>query len=606
VAVVSKLSQKVAGLLDSGLAKHKAGDLVGASEEYDKVLKRSPTQPDALWLRGLVHLQSGASEAAVPMLEKAAKFRRNDPSILNDLGMALEASGDVPRSRTMFDKAIQIDPSHASALTNTARLLLADGDALAALEAADKAIEAQAFLVEAHNVRGSALHRLGKLAEARAAYAAALALEPANAEVLLNKGILLHELGDLDEAQVTLERVLGVASRGSAYWADATMTLGLIESDQGRFAEAIDIYSQVIELSASHVSSYVNRGSAQENIGHVEAAADDYAAALEIDPQCTEASYYLGRVKLLQGQWEEGWSGYESRWDVSSYVSQRRDRDLPQWDGSQPPAQKKVLVWGEQGLGDQILFANMLPEIVEKGVEVVAEFDPRLVPLLPRLSRLMPVYGYDTVPSDVIAACASQMPLASLGKLCRLVPEDFPEPTRYLDVDEGLVEQFKKKYQALARGRLKIGIAWHSINPSFGEAKSLPLNHWAPILKARDSFFVSVQYGEPRQEIADVEKATGVEIHVDDDFDPFVNFSHTAAQIASLDLVIATSGTAVHLAGALGKETWVMVPHVPEWRWGLSGNNSIWYPDVRIFRQDRPRQWTKVVSDVAEALAAKT
>ena len=600
---MSKVSPKIALLLDSGVAKHKAGDLSGALADYDKVLKRNPIQPDALWLKGALQIHAGLPKQAVTLLEKAAKFRPNDVGILNDLGMALEAVGDVEGSRVMFEKALEIEPAHASALVNLARFFLADGQPNAALDAADKAIRTQSLLVKAHNVRGNSLKNLDRPNEALLAYDTSLALEPDSPEVLLNKGILLYEMKEFEEAKEIYQRVLKITGNGSTQWADATMGLGLIESDTGDLASAINVYDQVISVRHNHVLSLVNRGVAKAKLGQIEAAASDYAAALEIDPDCSEASHKLGHLQLLQGQWAKGWDGYESRWHVSSNISDRRDRGLPMWKGNLQVPNQKVLIWGEQGLGDQILFASMLPELVKRGVQVVVEIDPRLVPLLSSYSTTMPIFGYDAIPPEVITEVSSQLPIGSLGRVCRSSRDDFPEPCRYLDVDSHLVLSFEKKYEALAQGRLKVGIAWESINPSIGAAKSLPLRHWSPILKEKDLFFVSLQYGDCAQEVKAVEKETGVPIYVDSDFDPMQSLVDAAAQVASLDLIIATSGTVVHLAGALGKETWLMIPAVPEWRWGLTGDESLWYRHVKIFRQNQPGQWSGAISKVTEALS---
>lgn len=602
---MSKISPEIASRLDEGFTKHKAGDLKGALILYEKVLKKHPAQPDALWLKGTIFLQSGDPHLAIPLIEKAIKARPDDAAIWNDLGMALEATGDQAGSRKVFEKAVALDPTQASAQINLARFLVGDRDFDAALDAIDKAIGAQAYLPEAHNVRGSVLRDLGRLDESLAAYATGLSHDPHNAEILVNKGLLLHQQNDLLGTRTALERALKVAPEGTAPWADATMTLGVISAEAGNLEDALDIYDQVIGVCPDHVITRINRGGVRERTGQLDGADSDYRAALAIDPGCKDAQYNLSRLQLLRGQWSDGWDGYETRWGVSSFVSKKRDRGLPLWDGNDLPGQE-LLIWGEQGVGDQILFSGILSNLSDLDLEVVVEIEPRLVPLIQRASQTLSVYGYDSLPEEVIKSCRAQIPIGSLGRLFRRSLADFASPQSHIKADERSVADLANKYKAHAEGRLMVGIAWHSVNPSFGTAKSLSLEQWSPILKSENAFFVSLQYGDTGAAIADAENNTGVRIFSDPDVDPMQSLDAAASQIAALDLVIATSGTAVHLAGALGKEAWVMVPKFPEWRWGLSGDAALWYPNVQIFRQTEKDQWSEVLDTVAKALSQKT
>ncbi len=595
------LPPKIAALLNKGLASHKAGDLQAAMASYNAVLKKKPFQPDALWLMGVALIGTGDIPAAVEWLKRAIKHRPQDAAIWNDLGMAQEAAGNLQAALEAFKTAVNLDPQLPAALVNVARYVLEEGNPEEALIDIERALKVQPQLVEAHNTRGLALSALGREGDALKSFSTALTYAPADAAVLFNKGELLRKKGDVDGAQVFLKRAVLAGPKGSLNWAKATMTLGSILAQSGQEEAALIQYDAVLRGRPDHIETLVNRGELKRSQGDIKSAAADFLAALEVDSACAEAKLNLSFLHLLQRKWAEGWDGHEARWLVDDVNSVTRSHGLPAWNGSLT-AGLRLLVWGEQGLGDQILFSEQLVDIISGGITLRLEVDRRLVLLFERSFPGVSVLEYDSIPPEEFSSFDAQIALGSLGQFLRRSSESFPKSKPYLMADTEQTDRLRQKYLERAAGRAIVGVAWHSINPRSGLDKSLPLDQWKTILSNRNALFVSLQYGDVRNVVAEVSQLTGADILIDEDVDPFSDFDAAAAQVAATDLVISTSNTAVHLAGALGKKVWLMVPAIPEWRWGLEGASVPWYPRLTLFRQEKRGEWSPVLAQVSAAL----
>ncbi len=595
------LPPKLATRLNQGLESHRAGDLQAALKAYDSVLKKKPLNADALWLKGSVFVGLGDGPSAVAWLTKAVKRRPADAAITNDLGMAYESCGDIEAARDAFKKAQGLDPEEPSVRVNIARYALADGQADVALHEADEAIKTQPYLVEAHNTRGLALVTLGREEDGLTAFAAALEQSPNDVGVLFNKGDLLRKRGAFENGQLALRRVADLAGPGSDDWAKAMMSLGLIHVELGQYTDAMTCYNSVLGQCPGHVDTLTNRADLRYLLGDLVSAEQDNTLALGLDGDNATARSNQAFIHLARRNWGVGWDDNEARWLVDEPTSIRRDRGIPAWDGVSSE-KTSLFVWGEQGLGDQILFSTQVADLVASGVHPTLEVDRRLAPLLQRSFPDLTVFAYDEISVEGLRVFDGQIAMGSLGRFLRRSAESFPEPKAFLKQDAELTEQLRRKYLEGATGKPVIGLAWNSINPRTGSRKSLPLAEWGSILTMTDAHFVSLQYGEVDAAIEAAKIATGVHIKVDADVNPMADFDAAAAQVAAMDLVIATSNTAVHLAGALGKTVWVMIPAVPDWRWGLEGDTAPWYPNLRLFRQKEQGDWGPVIREVSTAL----
>jgi hypothetical protein len=312
--------------------------------------------------------------------------------------------------------------------------------------------------------------------------------------------------------------------------------------------------------------------------------------------------WHRGLLWLLTGDFARGWPEYEWRWADPNV--RLRSFSRPRWDGSSLSG-KTILVCAEQGIGDEIMFASCIPDLVKRAGHVVLECDSRLVPLFSRsfpgvgVSAACPADHGNPVPGS--PAIDVQIAAGSLPGYLRRSWQDFPEPHAYLVPDPGAVAKWERRYQEAGDG-LNVGISWRGGRKAERGKRSTSLDQWADLLRTEEVSFVNLQYGGSRAEINEVSSRCGVQILDWEDANPLVNLDDFAAQIAALDLVISIDNATVHMAGALGVPVWVLQPFAPEWRWLLDREDSYWYPGVRQFRQSMPGNWGAVFERVATEL----
>lgn len=339
-------------------------------------------------------------------------------------------------------------------------------------------------------------------------------------------------------------------------------------------------------------------------MGRLDEAETELAHLMEVAEDNPKFHMDGSILYLIKGQWLRGWKAYARRWDHNP--GSKRPFMQPWWKG-EDLTNKSLLVWGDQGLGDEIMFASMIPDLVSKVGEVVLELDERNVPLFERSMPNIRCVERTDPPSAPALGADFQIPLSDLGIYLRTIEDDFKGGKAYLKADPERAASLRRTYKNLD-GRdernFLVGVTWKSLNARIGDSKSIFLDKMAPILTLPGITFVDLQYGEVTEERERFEAEYGVRIHKDPEIDPMIDIDGHAAQIAAMDLIISISNTSVHMAGALGVPTWLLVQEIPDRRWLLGRDDSPWYGSVRIFRQDRQGDWSGPVANVAEALAA--
>ena len=590
---------RLAGALDH----HRQGRLDDAAVLYDRLIAENPANADAWHLRGVVALQQGDARRALVLIGQALAAREDVADFHSNIGEAWRALGDLDRALGHYRRALALDAGH----------------------------------LDAHNNAGVALKAKGALEAAEAHFRRVLAAEPDHSRALNNLGALLRARGLPAEAEQCLRRAVAVAPS----YADAHTNLGNALWALGREDEALDHYRRAIALEPANAGALINLGTALEQQGDLESSSACYRRALAASPDNADAHFNLAnnlaaeglgedaraaylraiaadaghvgaqvnlaRLDLLDGRFAAGFDRWEWRWREPDCW--RRILDSPVWDGA-PLAGRTLAVWGEQGVGDEIMLGSVLPDAIATAGHVVVECDPRLVPLFARACPAAEFVARDSPPAPRLAAADIDLQCA-LGSLCRWLrrrPEDFAAPKPTLIADPAKVEAARARSGAPGPG-LKVGIAWRSVprgaeakTRRFSRAKSIPLDDWAPILTTPGVRFVDLQYGDTADELRRIEDRLGVRIHHDEAVDQMASLEDFAAQIAALDMVVAASNTTVHLAGALGLRVWTMVPFVPDWRWQRGREDTLWYPHMRLFRQPAPGAWAPVIARVAEEL----
>ena len=435
-------------------------------------------------------------------------------------------------------------------------------------------------------------HRAGRLIEAEEIYRQILAAEPDYPYALCLLGTIAQATGEYDQAVELISRAIAVKPD----YADAYANLGIALMPLLRNEEALASFDNALALNPNHAVAHSNKGVSLKSLGRLEDAIDSYRKAIALNPDFAEAHYNLGIVHLLMGDFDNGWREYNWRWRMQDFPSRRAEYDKPLWDGGDLGG-KRLLVWSEQGIGDEIMFAGLIPDLIERGIDVILESEPRLVPLFAR--SFPPVTciakGGANQPFDF------HIPTGGLGQVLRPSLGSFPDPAPYLVADPELRTTLRDRYHNQGAGAL-VGLAWHSASPYAGRESSLTLPELHPLLETPEVTFVNLQYGDTADQRSAFARETGIDIVHDDQVDQMADMDAFASQVAAMDLVVSIDNSAAQLAGALGVPTWGLLRAVPFWLWGMNGDDSIWYPSMRLFRQSRPGDWNGVIKRVCRAL----
>jgi tetratricopeptide (TPR) repeat protein len=449
-----------------------------------------------------------------------------------------------------------------------------------------------------HDLLKNALeqHRSGQLDEAAQRYRQILLSEPGHADCLHLLGMVAFQEGDAEQAVVLIRRAIAIHGTAASYYSN----LGNVLQSREKMAEAEACYRRALALRPDQAEVHLNLGHILKAQGAVDAALNSYRSARLLDPALAEAQVAESTALLLQGELGAGWEGFEARWRTKDYDTRPRSFPQPRWEG-ECTAPSRVLIWGEQGVGDEIMFAGLLRDVIAAGNHCVLECDARLQPLFARsFPEVEAVSGYDPHlhPRMGIAA---QLPSGSLPGLFRRNLADFAATSSpYLIADAAKVKRLRARYDD---GRPLVGIAWHSNNKKSGHRRSIELAQLAPLFAQSGVRWVSLQYGDPMV-IKEQAHAAAVPLVVDAEVDQWTDLDSFAAQVAAMDLVVTIDNSSAHMSAALGVQTWTMLPSAPDWRWLLEREDSPWYPTMRLFRQQEPGQWKSVIEGLEIALAS--
>lgn len=590
----------IAQALDRAFSCYNSADMLGAEQLCRLVLARVPCQVDAMQLLSLILTQTGLFTEAAQLLREAIKQAPGHSTLHNNLGMTLHRMEKTDEAVSEFRRAIELRGNSEKAHNNLGAALMKLGRLDEAITSCTEAIRLQGDYKQAYNNLALALKKKGDLGEAVAAYEKALKLDPQYVEALSNLSMVLIDTGKLKEAERNLKKAVGLAPNSAQF----RNNLGVLFNRQGRFEEAVAASEKAVAISPDYLEAHNNLGTALMELGRFSEAYTAFERAIAIDAECAEPRHNLSLVLLLTGQYEQGWEEYEWRWRHDGFSTPLRPFPQPWWDGSVDNV-GKLLVWGEQGIGDEVQFSGLIRHIVARGIDVVVECDRRLAGLLQRSFPGIIVAKRSDPPSDVLknAAITHQIPMCSIPRVLGSSLNETSFPDTYVLPDETLRDKLRSRYKEDTEPLL-VGISWKSGNSQEGSKRSVDLEYWEPILKIAGVRFVNLQYGECSRQLRASFKRLGVEIVEDEKIDPLTDLESFAGQVAAMDLVISVDNSTVHFAGALGVRVWTMLPAVPDWRWGLEGDSTGWYPAMRLFRQADRGKWEPVISRIADELGS--
>ncbi|HEY2414714.1 MAG TPA: tetratricopeptide repeat-containing glycosyltransferase family protein [Pirellulaceae bacterium] len=437
---------------------------------------------------------------------------------------------------------------------------------------------------------GRGFLRLDKGAEAATCFRKALELKPDYPEAHVNLGLVFERAEMIDDAIACYRRALEL----SPNFPEASYNLANMCQLQGRLDDAIGLYQKAIYNRPNFAKAYNGLGAALQVTGDLTEAANCYARALAIHPSLADAHVNRAQLLLLRGDFEHGWQEYEWRW-MTGQIPSRSFRQ-PRWDGDSL-AGKTILLYAEQGLGDTLHFIRYAPLVKARGGGVIVECPKVLVKLLTRCRGIDRLVGYGEELPDFDV----QSPLLSLPGILGTSLDTIPSEVPYVDAEAMLVAKWRERLNAI--GEFQIGINWFGSpghDPS--QQRDIPLEQFTNLAQNSAVRLVSLQKDKRAKHEIDACPHLAI-IDFGDELDGAHGaFMDSAAIMANLDLVITSDTSIAHLAGALGVAVWVVLPHVPEWRWLLDRSDSPWYPTMRLFRQKKAGDWKGVFEELEAAI----
>ncbi len=579
----------IENLFQNGHTLHRAENLEEAAILYHKVLEIQPEHVDAIFLLGTLNIQQENLELATTFLKKAILLKPDHVAAYNNLGTALQSQGKLSEAVVIYNRVIEIKPDYAEAHINLGNVFQEQGKFDEAMECYNRAIERQPDYAEAHYNLGNALKEKNEFDKAASCFSKAIELKPEYVEALNNLGSVLQEQGKLDEAASRFSKAIELKPD----YAEAHSNFGLVLQEQGKLDEAVSCFSKAIELKPDYAEAHINLGAVLQEQGKFDEAMECYKLAISLKPDYAEAHMNRSFVLMLTGNLEEGWPEYEWRLHTKDRIP--RTFQQPRWDGT-PLNGKSILVHAEQGIGDTIQFVRYLPMVKAKGGHVIFECQKDLFRLLKNNA------GFDEIIEKASASKKNsyfdvQVPLLSLPGIFGTTFKNIPSNVPYITVDPEPVKQWNERIEN--NDDLKIGIVWAgSPHHKNDRNRSCKLEDFAQLAEIPGLSFYSVQKGPASAEAFNPPGGMKI-INLEDSL---IDFADTAALIANLDLVISVDTAVAHLAGAIGKPVWNLLPFAPEWRWLLNRDDSPWYPRMRLFRQTKPNNWIEVFEQVKKAL----
>ena len=548
--------------LQKALEVHRQGNLAQAIAQYQLILTEQPKHFDAMHLMGVAAHQLKNNNLAEEKISQAIAIYPFNPAFHSNKGLVLADLGKPEEALTSYDNALCIRPDYAEAYNNKSILLNNLKQFEKTIEMARRAITLKHDYVHAYNNLSISLSNLHLNKEAIESCNKAIVIQPDFAELYNNKGTALQEMDQLEAATKSYRQAIRIAPN----YLEALSNLGNVLCRCRAFEEAIYFYDQAINIDSHYVDAYWNKSIAL----------------------------------LLMGDWEAGWSLYEWRLKSKKIKAQSRSFECPRWCGEESLNGKKILIYSEQGLGDTIQFCRFVKRLAALGAMVFLEIPRALMTLLKNLEGVSQLIAQGAIIPEVDFHC----PLMSLPLAFKTTQPTLPAPRRYIESDPHKVKWWKEKLGAPNK-KMRVGLVWsggfRADQPdlwSANERRNVALRYLTH-LKDLEVEFISLQKGESAQsELKEIQKNGWAGPEIKDYVDDLEDFSDTAALIENVDLVISVDTSTAHLAAALGKPVWILNRYDTCWRWLLDTQESVWYPTVKLYRQESDMNWEAVLEKV--------
>lgn len=572
----------------------------GGPQEAIRKLESLPPEiqmhPRLAMARGVCLAELGEFEKAMAVFQEASAAEPRNPDAHYNLGLCLDRTGNAEGAIAAWRHTLHLKPDHRFGLVNLGAMLLKLNRLDEAIEELGKGVEIYPRDPAFRDMLANALLDVKEPEEAVKHCKVLEEISPSGSKVIHLKGRMAHAQDRVEEAIGYFRQA--VAKEPANFGYRASLASALASAQQ--IDEAAELQIQLCAEQPDQAEQFYALGYTLWIGRRWDEAQAAFERAVAINPQFAGAHFTLSFLYLSAEDYERGTEEFQWRWQQRTPIA-RRPHSQPLWQGEDLGG-KRLLVWKEQGVGDEICHAAWLPLLVEDGVPTVLECDARLAPLFARsFPEVEVVPAFDPpLPATESPDIAYQVPAGDLiTRLCHW-ERSWAPVDRLIHADPSQRAAFEEKLSQQGDGP-KIGVSWYSKKPRLGLRKTCPLDQWGPIL-ARDAVFVNLQYGPVEQEFEEVCNRFGARGYNDPDLDRFDDIDGLAALIDSLDVVVTVSNVTAHIAGALGKPTLLMLGLGSLWYWRRSGERVIPYPSVRAFRAETREDWENVIADVGQFL----
>ncbi len=573
--------------LNRGNLLQELKDFAGAVASYDQVIALKDDYAEAYYNRGNALKELKRFVAALTSYEKAVALKPSYAEAHSNYGNVLKELGRFEEAVSCYDKAIALNPKYAKAYSNRGVVLLALKRYSEAASNFDTAISLEPGYVEAYVNKGNVLKELDQDSSALASYQQAISLKRDYAEAYCSCGLVLQKLRQFSDALSSFDKAITLKPD----FAEACLNRGNVLRQLGQLPEAIRSYEQAIALKADYAEAFSNMGNTLTRLKHFSEALECFQRSISLKPDFAESYWNKSLLLLLLADFQQGWALYEWRFQQEKLGNALRNYSQPRYF-DQDLNHQTILLYAEQGLGDTIQFCRYAKLLADSATQVILEVQPSLLPVLLTLDPRITVLASKTNHSRF----DYHSPLMSLPLVFKTMPDTIPAEESYLSVNPGKAVIWQ---QRLGEKRLpRIGLVWSgSAEHSDDQNRSMALELLKTLFDLPFEFHcLQKEVREGDLNVLQNHKS----LYAYQDL--LEDFSDTAALIAEMDLVISVDTAVAHLAGALGKLTWILLPYIPDFRWFLDRTDSPWYPSVRLFRQDATCDWQTVITEIIQHL----
>jgi len=544
-------------IFNLAFSHHKENNLDKAEELYTTCLEMNPKDPLILHNLGVIFLQTGRFDNAIQKFYEAIKYKPKYVDALCNLGIALKHSGKLEEAVKIYNEALAIETNSPEIYSNL----------------------------------GILQQELNHLAEAQTSLKKAVSLDPKRADFWSNLAILNYRLGEVETALAEFTEALKLDPDNP----NLLSNFGSILVELGKSQEALAPLNRSLNLKDNSTEVLYNLGKANYNLAQLDKSINYYKSAIAFDPDFSKAHHNLAHALLANGNLGDGWKEYSWRWAAKGLSEKLNRFNQPLWKGENIST-KKILVWSEQGIGDEILFSSLIPNLKELAAHCILEANPRLVPLFNRSFPGVKVVEFNRDQDDPTnySDFDFHIPTGDLPKLLTQKMGTIKTANNYLVADSDKKAAYRKRYET--KDKYLVGLSWASSAP-----KGIPLSSFSPIFKLPNITLVNLQYGEHNDEIRSCKNNYGIDVISDPEVDPLTSMDDHAAQVAAMDAVISIQNTTIYVSGGLGIKTFAILPPVPDWRWLGKTDESPWHNSVSLYH--RTSKDSNLIDKVMQSVA---